>query len=300
MDPGIKIAPPRPGLEQPALLHIYSLPYWVCRLYFAKKNVDNYPRFQYKYKALAVDPTEPRARHLRALIVENRLWLSSPRDFNDPFDMTAHVTFEGDTNKIRQRFKQLIADRSGKGWKERKALLEQYMARPRNEWQEAAERAFSQSLDQIGVFSFADDPRSVVMWSHYGDHHIGICLQFEVARDPETMLVAVPVKYVTDYPILNWAGETAEQLNQILLNKFERWRYEGESRIVWPGGAHTYLPFKPAALVGLIFGCRATEPGVKVVTAMLEERKALGLPDIRIYRAEKHSSRYGLVIRRAT
>ncbi len=231
MDPGIKIAPPRPGLEQPLLAHIHSLSYWERRLFLAKRISDNYPHFQYKYKALASDPAGPQARHLRDIIVDSRLWLSSPLDFNDPFDMTARVVFEGDPDTVRRRFKQLIADKSGKGWKERKAMLEEFVARPRNMLQGEAERAFSKNLGQIGVFSFAGDPRSVVMWSHYGDHHIGICLQFEVARDTQTMLVAVPVKYVRDYPTLNWVGETAEQLKHVLLNKFEKWRYEGEWRI---------------------------------------------------------------------
>jgi hypothetical protein len=276
------------------------LDYWKCRLFLAKHiGPEKYPHFQYKYVALASDAMGRYAKQLRDILVENRLWLSSPRDFNDPFDMTARVIIEGETPALRQRFKQLIAEKSGKPWKERREILNQFMARPRNEWQEAIERSHSQNHEQTGVFSFAGDPRSVLMWSHYGDHHTGICLQFEVARDTKTMLDAVPVRYVKDYPVFNWANDSGEQLGASLTHKFEAWAYEGEWRIVWPGGAHTYLQFNPAALVGLIFGCRAGDSAVSIVKTILGERKARGLPGVKIYRAEKHRGQYALVIRRA-
>lgn len=302
MDTIVKFAPPRPSElhSDPIVRHVNSLDYWNCRLFLAKRvGPEKYPHFQYKFKALAADAIERRAKQLRDIIVESRLWLSSPRDFNDPFDMTARVIIEGETKELRQRFKQLITDKSGKSWKERRALLDQFMARPRYEWQEALKRSHSQHHEQTGVFAFAGDPRSILMWSHYGDQHAGICLQFEVARDPKTMLDAVPVHYVKDYPVFNWAKESGEQIRESLTHKFEAWAYEGEWRIVWPGGARSYLPFNPAALVGLIFGYRTGDAAVRIVKTMLDERKARGLPDVRIYRAEMHGSQYALVIRRA-
>jgi hypothetical protein len=303
MDPEVKFAPPRPSFSNfdPVVQHIRALDYWNCRLFLSKRiGPEKYPHFQYKYKALASAATERRAAQLRDILVESRFWLSSPRDFNDPFDMTARVIFEGETEDLRQRFKQLIADKSGKRWKERREMLDQFMGRPRSEWQKAGELAHSKNHEQTGVFSFAGDPRSVVMWGHYGDHHTGVCLQFEVAKDPKTMLEAVPVQYVKDYPVFNWAEDSGKQIGKSLMHKFEAWAYEGEWRIVWPNGARSYLPFNPAALVGLIFGCRTSEAAIRIVDAMLEERKALRLPSICVYRAEKHESRYALMIRRVS
>jgi len=235
---------------------------------------------------------------LRDILVESRLWLSSPRDFNDPFDMTARVIFEGSTQSLRKRFKQLIADKSGKPRKERRELLDQFMKRPRSEWLQAIKQVHSESHERTGIVSFAGDPRNVLMWSHYGEHHSGICVQFTIAKDPRTFLGAVPVEYVRDYPVFNWGEGTASQIRASLMNKFDAWHYEREWRIVWPGGAHTYLPFDAAALSGLIFGCRASDSAIDLVRAMLDERKARGLPDVRTWRAAKHGSKYALVIRR--
>jgi hypothetical protein len=123
-------------------------------------------------------------------------------------------------------------------------------------------------------------------------------MQFEVARDVETMCQAVRMEYVANYPVLNWAEDTAKQIKEPLTHKFKDWAYEREWRIIWPDGAHTYLPFEPSALVGVIFGCRASDKAIEIVRALLDERTTRRLPPVKIYRAEKHASRYSLVLRR--
>lgn len=136
------------------------------------------------------------------------------------------------------------------------------------------------------------------MWSHYGDHHTGICVQFEVARDVETLMQAVRMDYVDEYPVINYAEDLHDQMKKPLLHKFADWKYEGEWRIVWPDGAGTYLPIKPEAVVGIIFGCRTSDDTITVVRGLLDERTKKGLPPVITYRAEKHESRYALVLRR--
>ena len=94
---------------------------------------DRYPRFRYKYKAIGSgtpEEREKRADQLRDILVEGLLWLSSPRDFNDPFDTTAQVIFEpASTEQKRQRIKRIIDQQSAKPWKKRKAMVDQEMAR---------------------------------------------------------------------------------------------------------------------------------------------------------------------------
>jgi hypothetical protein len=51
-------------------------------------------------------------------------------------------------------------------------------------------------------------------------------------------------------------------------------------------------------LVGLLFGCAADDTVVKATGALLAARARAGLPDLNLYRAEKHKSRYELVIKR--
>ena len=50
-----------------------------------------YPRYLYKFKAI---PDKDSA-HLEDILLHSRLYLSSPRQFNDPFDMAADIVAVG-------------------------------------------------------------------------------------------------------------------------------------------------------------------------------------------------------------
>jgi hypothetical protein len=56
--------------------------------------------------------------------------------------------------------------------------------------------------------------------------------------------------------------------------------------------------YNPSALVGLLFGCAADDTVIKATQTVLSARASAGLPALKLYRAEKHKSRYELVIKR--
>jgi hypothetical protein len=228
--------------------------------------------------------------------------MSHHESFNDPFDMKAHVALEGSREQIEARFKALIADRTNARRRERREILRNIMSRPRAELQAALQEIFRQSAGQAGICSFAGDPRSILMWTHYARDHEGVCLQFEFARDPRTFTWAQEVQYSDEYPRINYADRSRlpDQLYAALTRKHSGWRYEKEWRIVHLAGANTNLPFRADSLVGLILGCRATEEHRSAVEALLAERTKAGLPALRRYRAEQHPTAYQLVIRRST
>jgi hypothetical protein len=64
--------------------------------------------------------------------------------------------------------------------------------------------------------------------------------------------------------------------------------------------AGRYLPFPPAALCGLIFGCRADPQFIATVEEILSARAAAGDPAVRVYTAHTHATKYQLVLRRVT
>ena len=295
----MSIVPPRPSsLTLDAFLdQIEALSYRQRRLYLTKRQ-PSYPRFIYKYKAPPKEAT-PSVQHLRDLLVDGRFWLSSPRDFNDPFDMTGRVTVGAKGVKLRDRVHKLVkTHRSGLGWKKRERMERQLLNRTPAEMEAHVQQAHETNMSAVGVFSFAGDPKSILMWSHYGLNHEGVCLQFETARDPRTLLGAIGVTYVRDYPVVTWTDDSTEQVKKTLLHKFEAWGYERERRIIWPNGARKYLPFDPAALTGVVLGLRASDATITLVQTILAGRVARGLPSVRLYRAEKHGSKYALVIRR--
>ena len=293
-----RFAPTDPRPEHPLLAAVARSPYWNRRLFLKRQPKPGYPRFLYKYRT--VDPSAvPSVEHLRDVIARSRLWLSTPLAFNDPFDMSSLLVVEGTPAQKRNRFKNLIDQHSGLNYKKRRQMLEKFAAKPNDEILRDAERATQQSIRDTGVYSFAGDPKSILMWSHYGANHNGICLQFEIARDTRTFLKAIAVDYDTEYPILNWLDDTAEQLKVVLLRKAKVWEYEEERRIVVPNGASTYLPFDPIALTGVILGCRTPAAVVGLIDQLLLERTALRMPLVSKYAARKHGSQYRLVVTRS-
>ena len=294
---------PIPDSIRPMFEALLAMPYFARRLGIRKHLKPPPARFLYKFRASPSDPS-PAARdqyvsRMRQIMVDSELWLSSPSDFNDPFDTMGRFEIKGTTAKRSAHIR---------------ALVEKYapMDATPIAIQQAYDRlagvtdseilrmlrpSFEKQRDSTGVICFVEgDPRDVLMWSHYAANHKGVCLQFETARDLFTFGRALTVKYVRHYPVVNWLKGKYE-MERILRQKHPRWKYEVERRIIQIGAARSVFKYNPSALVGLVFGCAADDTVTKATEEVLTARANAGLPALKLYRAEKHESRYELVIK---
>lgn len=274
-----------------------KLSYFDRRVFLKKRVVSNYPRFFYRYVSL--DSTNISSMNkLRDVIFHSSLWLSSRNGFNDPFDIKAKVIIDGKPENLRNKIKGLLKIHKPKlGGIKRTQEINRIMTN-QAELLKNVNNSMDNSLEKIGACCFTIDPRNLLMWSHYANHHKGVVLQFEVARDTSAFLKTVSVDYVKDYPIINWANETEHEIGKSFLNKFKTWEYEKEWRIVHVFGANTYINFKPEALTGLIFGCKADDNIKDVVNQILAERAQKNMSSVNIYNAYMHDSKYKLVIKK--
>ena len=88
-----------------------------------------------------------------------------------------------------------------------------------------------QQAISTGILCFSEAWTNPVQWSHYANHHQGICMGFDV---PDNQLKAV--SYVRERLLLDWPkmqsdpafGE--EFMSQVISTKFEHWSYEQEMR----------------------------------------------------------------------
>jgi hypothetical protein len=292
----MEYAPPLPPNDDPAIQAIERLPYLKLRAFLSRQldagRERQYPRFLYKHKGIDLNKVD----HLRDIVVRSRLFLSVRASFNDPFDTTANVIFEGSRAERTTRFTVLMRSFEPHLSPEMlSAKVSKFLNMPRSEHLARITRVFGNAMDECGIFSFGGNVRNILMWSHYADHHKGVCLQFEAARDPPVLLSAVRVRYKKAYPVFNWAtSSTNDAVMDSVLSKFDCWQYERESRIVHPDGGKKYLRFNPAALTGVIIGCRASQAGVDCIRVLLAERAEAGLPRVRLLFARKHPDRYGL------
>lgn len=253
-------------------------------------------RFLYKYREVDVESTESLER-ISSILVDSKLWFSPSKDLNDPYELSANIILPKGAER-KTLFKELLK-RQGIGFKKREEIVRRQMLDPDSEMERVIEDSFHKQLQKIGVCSFAGDPRSILMWSHYARNHSGICIQFERARDPAFCLAALPTTYGNDYPLYNWGTDKAvSDLTNIVLAKHSVWAYERENRILEDGSARKEMSFAPVAITGLIFGCESTIDIQEAVFQMLYTREKLKLSPIKLWRAVKDRKQYRLKIMR--
>jgi hypothetical protein len=294
---------PWSGGESDRLIHgLRQVSYKERRVFLASQT---YPRYLYKFKAV---PDRDFA-HLEDILIHSRLYLSSPRQFNDPFDMAAGIVATGTLGDLHAKIDRSaavpIVD------KERMRIeatkIGQFQGIQGYFERHHTPLHFRKLLDSSGVISFSSSstkekgsgPRNILMWSHYGNSHRGLCFQFEIAREPLLLRELVRVKYQPRYPEVNWLSPTfSDQLEGALCHKAPCWSYEHEWRFVLRECANTYLPFHPGALSAIILGCEISAKKEQIVRRLIDKRLNKGLPAPRIFRASRSQSEYAIRITR--
>lgn len=273
---------------------VQQLPYFRRRVEIARRITPSLSRFVYKYRA--VDEADLKSvDRLRDILVRSRLWLSSPVDFNDPFDMAGKIVASASVKERQERINEILK-KHRVPFKERERKRKSFMRKSVKALEMELESIYTKYTAKTGVYSFAGDARSILMWSHYAREHTGVCIQFERARDFGFFSGALSVEYSSEYPEVDWIRDFQGSLSKVLLRKHQGWCYEREFRIVRPNNAHTYLRFDPQAVVGVILGCRSTNEVRAVVDTLLEERSRAGIPPVRLLKARKHRSEYRLTV----
>ena len=87
----------------------------------------------------------------------------------------------------------------------------------------------------FGMLCFSRRSDNPVQWSHYADHHRGICLGFDVPDRLLTRVSYTAKRLVADAERLI-AGHQMDQatIDRLLSTKYSHWRYENEVRQLVP------------------------------------------------------------------
>lgn len=188
--------------------------------------------------------SEGHSGHLTGLVRDGIVRYSNPANFNDPWEcrpfysLSALDSAEGRERTIAwiQRAVANQAARAGTAPPSKEALEAQaaeLRAKP-----EFLRSLVEQNTDGIAaalraeyrVFCLAPSPDNPLMWSHYGDHHRGICLQFGTNS---VFVDAYRVNYSDSYPEIDLADEDDFAfVVASLLTKSDVWQYEQEFRSI--------------------------------------------------------------------
>lgn len=245
------------------------------------------PEYFYKYRSLA-HPDQ-----LRDILFANRLYWSSPKQFNDPFDCSPVPTLAGTEAERRAYISRLLRDHmSGQPRFERQRAKRRMTADSLLRAERQLNRIFDDRLAQVGVCSLAEEGDNVLMWSHYADSHRGVCLRFKPGKADKDFYLAFRVSYSADRPVIHvMRSSTDEWVTGALLTKAEGWSYEREWRqfdLAGPG----FHNFRPAVLDAVILGARISPEDEQTVSQWVEERR----PTTKLMKALFDSHRFGLNI----
>lgn len=154
------------------------------------------------------------------------LRFSTRTSFNDPFD--CRPSFQVETSEFASK---VINDGlKGRGMSPAKRLLAVKRAL-RMSSDQFDTRETEKHLDQIGILCLTPNWSNALMWSHYADHHRGICIGFR--SDSDVFTTALKVVYRNEAPIVAVPTKfERDTYDKVFLTKAKCWEYEQEWRII--------------------------------------------------------------------
>lgn len=158
------------------------------------------------------------------------LRFSARTSFNDPFDCRPGFRAKDDDGSKKDFQKSL--KRHGLPPAQRLMLTKETFRRFAKA-DVLPMRRTEKTLDQVGVLCLASRWNNSLMWSHYGDHHRGICVGFNSKTD--IFRTVDKVTYQENLPIIGVPLDSdPETYKQVFLHKADCWAYEEEWRIIKP------------------------------------------------------------------
>ncbi|MCC6071475.1 DUF2971 domain-containing protein [Massilia sp. GCM10020059] len=252
---------------------------------------------------------------LADLIKGESLLFSSRTTFNDPYDsrsVTVIDTSDAGLKWLLDSFQRRLPH-----WPPalRLANAKQAHRRMAKPDRPGAQDEVAEMLDRVGILSLTENWDDMLMWSHYGAQHKGICIGFHT--NSGVFRGAMPVTYTEEYPLIKRPqDEIPVVFVKSLFTKAKCWEYEREWRILkrfmLPGeaaalrqtavglseedlnelcdqrGAGIYT-FDNAAIASITLGSRAQDHAPTVIKACLDA----GI-DVPVYWVQPPSHSYKL------
>lgn len=248
------------------------------------------PPFLYKYEAL----TTQSLLNLKQGIIH----FGSPLNFNDPYDcaLTPNIEIPSDADVEAIRGKYLS---EGNLPEKARVEFETFSATKlrdifyRNA-KDALNKVIKDFLQTKGVACFSESNDDLLMWSHYGGHYKGFCLEFATSSEPFQKINKV--RYIPTLPRLNIASILLDKdfhiVRELFCTKSKAWSYEKEWRAIHHV-AGTQFGYKPEALTGIYFGPDIDRQSLEIVCLILAGQNA----SVRFWRGTRSTTEFRVLFK---
>jgi Protein of unknown function (DUF2971). len=265
------------------------------------KNITEKVLYKYRW-ATPID-------QVKELISTGKLWFSSAKSFNDPFDTAITYNYDGVNSPIAERWAHNAVNR----YMPELSLLErdQYVANrlhqirtDPNDILANRQEAIEHNYKSFGICSLAKKNDSLLMWGHYANKHRGLCIGLNVDVIWKVTNELVHRKLVIDLAKVNYSksipkinffeamldDKDNKHVMQFVGTKYADCSYENEYRLVCFESPNTLISFGPEIVSEIVFGCRMQE----------EERNSIldfsrsNYPSVRLYEAKPDENLFRL------
>ena len=164
-----------------------------------------------------------------------------------------------------------------------------------NELMKMSEEAYSSLQSQIynyGILALSETSKNILMWSHYGAHHKGICFEFERNETNKLGINAKPVTYSRFREINN--PDISDETRDLFFVKHSGWRYEREWRLLEIKGNELYE--FPGKLTSVICGALMPIQDIEAITMIVESINANRGDNISVKFAKMSEKNYSISI----
>lgn len=218
-------------------------------------------RYLYKYRSLWDYNKNCINEFTESIFTDCELWFSKPDSFNDPFDCKIHDTFEDADFDIKQIYRRMGASED---------IINSVIdySDPK-ERKEKAIRVKEFIFSNRGICCFSEIKNNILMWSHYAHNHEGICIEFDMLKNPSYFVYPIKVNYTKKYPTGCFFKDHKDYIMDRLSTKFQDWSYEKEYRLTKERSG--LYKFDKMAISAVYFGCNAVESQVKSFIEMMEK-----------------------------
>lgn len=230
----------------------------------------------------------------------NTVWYSRPHAFNDVFDCRFQLVNSSRTQNASMLPKllealpveriKLVPGADGKPARIEEVRIdlpsligaEHFQATAIEQLTPLLVDRFNSAVWNIGVHCLSETEDSLLMWSHYSDHHKGLCLT--VSLKPTFLaqhgFFANKVRYTNYYPevsAIDFLIDPHKVVDTVIFTKSIEWAYENEWRIVTPftfgltgSCIQDSLYESPYEVVAITFGSRMEPVQMRAVVEAIE------------------------------
>ncbi len=214
-------------------------------------------------------------------IVENEIYIPSPKDFNDPFDCRISTRFLNQDEGFWKQFRAIWEKDQRLSQENLDHIIEEMKKDPLTAQEQIDGDLFRENDKYLGILCFSTEWDIIKLWSHYAAKHQGFCIGYDL--DLLISLLSNPthkkVKYTETHPEvtleLAYGDNHSELTDVISFHKSSSWEEEKEYRITtvigMPGTLKSRVlnvPNEAITEITLGINCsRIHEEGIKSICA---------------------------------